>query len=56
MTDTASTGTKPRQRSTHRIGYPVVSAVNRTFAIVVLLGTLLIDMLYPYLDPRIRYE
>ena len=36
--------------------YPVVSAVNLLLATVVLLSTLLIDMLYPYLDPRIRYR
>ena len=36
--------------------YPVVSAINLLLATVVLLSTLLIDMLYPYLDPRIRYE
>ena len=36
--------------------YPVVSAINLLLAIVVLLSSLLIDMLYPYLDPRIRYE
>ena len=36
--------------------YPVVSAINLLLATVVLLSTLLIDMLYPYLDPRIRYK
>ena len=36
--------------------YPVVSAINLLLATVVLLSTLLIDMLYPYLDPRIRYS
>ena len=36
--------------------YPVVSAINLLLASVVLLSTLLIDMLYPYLDPRIRYK
>ncbi len=35
--------------------YPVVSAINMMLATVVLLSTLLVDMLYPYLDPRIRY-
>ena len=35
--------------------YPVVSAINMLLASVVLLSTLLVDMLYPYLDPRIRY-
>ena len=36
--------------------YPVVSAINLLLACVVLLSSLLIDMLYPYLDPRIRYQ
>ena len=35
--------------------YPVISAINMMLATVVLLSTLLVDMLYPYLDPRIRY-
>ena len=35
--------------------YPAVSAINMMLATVVLLSTLLVDMLYPYLDPRIRY-
>ena len=36
--------------------YPVVSAINLILATAVLLSALLIDMLYPYLDPRIRYQ
>ena len=36
--------------------YPVISAINLILSTVVLLNILLIDMLYPYLDPRIRYE
>ena len=36
--------------------YPVVSGVNLFFAFIVMLSILLIDMLYPYLDPRIRYS
>ena len=36
--------------------YPVVSGVNLVFASVVLLSNLFIDMIYPYLDPRIRYS
>ena len=36
--------------------YPVVSAINLLLASVVLFSSLLIDMLYPYLDPRIRYQ
>ena len=36
--------------------YPVISAINLILATAVLLSALLIDMLYPYLDPRIRYK
>ena len=36
--------------------YPVISAINLILATSVLLSALLIDMLYPYLDPRIRYK
>ena len=36
--------------------YPVVSGVNLVFACVVLLSNLFIDMIYPYLDPRVRYS
>ena len=36
--------------------YPVVSAINLIPATAVLLSALLIDMLYPYFDPRIRYR
>ena len=36
--------------------YPVVSGVNLVFASVVLLNNLFIDMIYPYLDPRVRYR
>ena len=36
--------------------YPVVSAINLVFATVIMLSILLIDMIYPYLDPRIRYR
>ena len=36
--------------------YPVVSAINLILATAVLLSALLIDMLYPYFDPRIRYQ
>ena len=36
--------------------YPVVSGVNLFFATVVMLNVLLIDMIYPNLDPRVRYE
>ena len=36
--------------------YPTVSGVNLSFAIVVVVVNLLIDLIYPYLDPRVRYE
>ena len=36
--------------------YPVVSGVNLFFATVVMLNVLLIDMIYPNLDPRVRYR
>ena len=36
--------------------YPVVSGVNLFFATMVMTSILLIDMIYPYLDPRIRYS
>ena len=36
--------------------YPVVSGVNLFFASGVVLLNLLIDLIYPYLDPRVRYE
>ena len=36
--------------------YPVVSGVNLIFATAVVLFNLLIDLLYSYLDPRVRYE
>ena len=36
--------------------YPVVSGVNLVISSVVLLNNLFIDLIYPYLDPRVRYE
>ena len=36
--------------------YPVVMGVNLFFGTVVVGVNLLIDMLYPYLDPRVRYK
>ena len=36
--------------------YPVVSGVNLFFATGVVLLNLFIDLIYPYLDPRVRYE
>ena len=36
--------------------YPVISAVNLFFATAVLAFNLLIDLIYPYLDPRVRHR
>ena len=36
--------------------YPVVSGINLFFAVTVLAVNLMIDLLYPYLDPRVRYR
>ena len=36
--------------------YPVVSGINLFFATSVVLFNLLIDLIYSYLDPRVRYE
>ena len=36
--------------------YPVVSGVNLFFATVILLNNLFIDLIYPYLDPRVRHR
>ena len=35
--------------------YPVVSGVNLVFATMVVGVNLIIDLVYPYLDPRVRY-
>ena len=36
--------------------YPVIQAVNLIFAVVIILTNLLIDMLYAWVDPRVRYS
>ena len=36
--------------------YPVVSGVNLFFGTAVVLFNLLIDLIYPFLDPRVRYQ
>ncbi len=36
--------------------YTTVSAANLVFATAVMLANLIIDLMYPYLDPRVRYE
>ncbi len=36
--------------------YPVVSGINLVFATAVVGINLMIDLIYAYLDPRVRYE
>jgi peptide/nickel transport system permease protein len=36
--------------------YPLVMATSFIFAVVVVLGSLIADMLYAAADPRIRYD
>ncbi len=36
--------------------YPMVSGVNLVFATAVVGANLFIDLIYPYLDPRVRYK
>ena len=36
--------------------YPIIMACSFTFAILVVVGNLLADILYAVVDPRIRYE
>ena len=36
--------------------YPVVSGINLVFATAVMGINLIIDLIYPYLDPRVRYR
>ena len=36
--------------------YPVVSGINLVFATAVMGINLMIDLIYPYLDPRVRYR
>ena len=36
--------------------YPVVSGINLVFATMVVGINLMIDLIYPYLDPRLRYS
>ena len=36
--------------------YPVVSGVNLFFSIMVMLSILATDLIYPFLDPRVRYS
>ena len=36
--------------------YPMVSGINLVFATMVVAINLLIDLIYPYLDPRVRYS
>ena len=36
--------------------YPLVSGVNLFFAAAVMLNNLVIDLVYAFLDPRVRYS
>ena len=36
--------------------YPMVSGINLFFGAVIMANNLFIDMIYPYLDPRVRYK
>lgn len=36
--------------------YPVIQGLNLIFATVIILANLLVDMLYGWLDPRVRYQ
>ena len=36
--------------------YPVVSGLNLVFGVAVLGSNLIVDLIYPYLDPRVRYQ
>ena len=40
----------------NRRDYPVVSGINLVFATMVIGVNLMIDLIYPYLDPRVRYS
>jgi peptide/nickel transport system permease protein len=42
--------------SLDRRDYPVISGINLFLSTIVMLNILLIDLTYPYLDPRIRYK
>jgi peptide/nickel transport system permease protein len=36
--------------------YPVIQALNLIFAVVIILANLVVDLLYGWLDPRVRYQ
>ena len=36
--------------------YPVVSGINMFYASIVMVSILMTDLIYPYLDPRVRYR
>ena len=42
--------------SLSRRDYPVVSGINLVFGAFIVFNNLFIDLLYAYLDPRIRYR
>jgi len=36
--------------------YPLIQGINLFFGTVVMLLILMVDLIYPYLDPRVRYS
>jgi ABC-type dipeptide/oligopeptide/nickel transport system permease component len=36
--------------------YPIITAVNMVYAVMLVLGNLMVDITYAWLDPRIRYD
>ena len=42
--------------SLDRRDYPVISGINLFLSTIVMINILLIDLTYPYLDPRVRYK
>ena len=36
--------------------YPVIQGLNLIFATVIMLANLVVDLLYGWLDPRVRYQ
>ena len=36
--------------------YPVISGINLFFGAVIMGSNLMIDLIYPYFDPRVRYR
>lgn len=42
--------------SVSKLDYPVIQSTNLIFAVLILVSNLLVDISYPWLDPRIRYK